>query len=462
MNSSTRDDSSVSGPHRARLLWKWALAAAAGAALVALPSLWIDDPTIARAATVAGICLMLWLSEIVPPYVPTFVLWALTPLLLQPLGEAFALDRVLGWSADPILALFLGGFTLSVAAQRYGIDTWIAGVALRLSRGRRLALLVLTATATATLSMWMSNIAATAMMLAALRPLLAGMPDDDAGFRRALLVGIALGGNFGGIATPIGSGPNAIAIAALSETHPISFLSWMAFALPLSGGLLLAGLAFLALRYRVRGAASLPDLTDLRRAPSGGARWVMAIFFATVAAWLTEPVHGASSALVALVATIVLFGSGLLDRDDLARLDWSTLVLIAGGIGLGHLFEESGLVAAVAGSVSWEAVSPAGRLLVLCSASAVLAALMSNTAAATMLIPLAASLDPSPSTAVLIAVAASLGIPFAVSTPPNAMVYGEGGLRSADLLVPGLLLMVLGIVLVSLTGPFVLGAMGIP
>lgn len=446
-------------PSRPRPLWKWALVAAAVAAAAALPSLWIDEPTIARAAFVAGVCLILWLSEIVPPYVPTFVLWVLAPLLLQPLGEEFRLGRVLGWSADPVLALFLGGFTLSVAARRYGIDTWIARIAVRFSGGRRLALLVLTATATATLSMWMSNIAAAAMMLAALRPLLAGMPNDDR-FRRALLVGIALGGNFGGIATPIGSGPNAIAIAAVSRDHPISFLSWMAFALPLAGGLMLAGLLFLVLRYRVRGAALLPDLPPV--APSAGARWVIAIFFATVAAWLSEPVHGASSALIALVVPVALFGSRLLDREDLARLDWSTLVLIAGGIGLGHLLEESGLVTAVAGAVPWAAVPPFGRLLALCSASAALAALMSNTAAAAMLIPLAASLDPSPSTAVLIAVAASLGIPFVVSTPPNAMVYGEGGVRSADLFVPGILLMVLGVVLVSVTGPFVLRLMGIP
>jgi sodium-dependent dicarboxylate transporter 2/3/5 len=435
------------------------LAAAAVAAAAVLPLVLIDEPVVARAAVVAGVCLILWLSEIVPPYVPTFVLWVLAPLLLGPLGEEFGLRRVLGWSADPVLALFLGGFTLSVAAGRYGIDTWIARIAVRLSGGRRLALLALTATATATLSMWMSNIAAAAMMLAALRPLLAGMPNDDR-FRRALLVGIALGGNFGGIATPIGSGPNAIAIAAVAGDHPISFLSWMAFALPLAGGLLLAGLLFLALRYRVRGAALLTNLPLV--APSVGARWVIAVFFATVAAWLSEPAHGASAALVALVVPAVLFGSGLLDREDLARLDWSTLVLIAGGIGLGHLLEESGLVTAVAGSVPWAAVPPLGRTLALCSASAVLAALMSNTAAATMLIPLATSLDPSPSTAVLIAVAASLGIPFVVSTPPNAMVYGEGGVRSADLLVPGLILMVLGVLLVSVTGPFVLRLMGIP
>jgi sodium-dependent dicarboxylate transporter 2/3/5 len=189
---------------------------------------------------------------------------------------------------------------------------------------------------------------------------------------------------------------------------------------------------------------------------------VIAVFVATVAAWLTEPVHGASAALVALAAPVLLFGSGLLGREDLSRLDWSTLILIAGGIGLGHLLEASGLVAAVAGSVPWAAVPPLGRTLLLCSASAVLAALMSNTAAVTMLIPLAASLDPSPSTAVLIAVSASLGIPFVISTPPNAMVHGEGGVRSTDLLVPGLILMVLGVLLVSTTGPALLRLMGIP
>jgi sodium-dependent dicarboxylate transporter 2/3/5 len=407
---------------------------------------------------VAGVCLILWLSEIVPPYVPTFVLWALAPLLLAPLGEDFGLRRVLGWSADPVLVLFLGGFTLGVAARRHGIDTWIAGTAVRLAGGRRLALLLLTAGATATLSMWMSNIAAVAMMLASLRPLLAGMPDDPR-FRRALLIGVALGGNFGGIATPIGSRPTAIALAAISE-YPISFLSWMAFALPLAAGLLLAGLVFLAARYRVRGASLLPELP--RVTPTVGARWVIAVFVATVAAWLTEPVHGASAALVALAAPVLLFGSGLLGREDLSRLDWSTLILIAGGIGLGHLLEASGLVAAVAGSVPWAAVPPLGRTLLLCSASAVLAALMSNTAAVTMLIPLAASLDPSPSTAVLIAVSASLGIPFVISTPPNAMVHGEGGVRSTDLLVPGLILMVLGVLLVSTTGPALLRLMGIP
>ena len=102
------------------------------------------------------------------------------------------------------------------------------------------------------------------------------------------------------------------------------------------------------------------------------------------------------------------------------------------------------------------------RLFTLCLASALFSALMSNTASVTMLIPLAAGIDPAPSTAILIAIAASLGIPFSISTPPNAMVYGEGGITFSDLAMPGLVLMLLGCVLVSLTGPFVLNLVGIP
>ena len=146
---------------------------------------------------------------------PTLFLWAMTPLLLSGYGEQFQLTRVLGWSANPVLALFLGGFILSVAASRHGIDNLIARLAVRLSGGHRLGLVALVIAATALLSMWMSNIAAAAMMLAALHPLFVGTPKNNS-FRRATLLGIAIGANFGGIATPIGTGPNAIAIAAVS------------------------------------------------------------------------------------------------------------------------------------------------------------------------------------------------------------------------------------------------------
>lgn len=422
--------------------------------------IWIKEPVLRGAIIVAGVCLTLWLTEVVPPYVPTLVLWALTPLLLFGFGDQFQLTRVLGWSANPVLALFLGGFALSVAASRYGIDSFIARLAVRLSGGSKVLLLILTVAATASLSMWMSNIAAAAMMIAALHPLFAGVPKGDP-FRRALLMGIGIGANFGGIATPIGTGPNAIAIAAVSSHQGITFIGWMVFAIPLALGLLLAGVLLLIVRFHVRGIASeLPAVPV--KAPNRGGRLVMIVFLLTVVAWLTEPLHSIPSAIVALITTAVLFGSGLLKRDDLAQIDWSTLLLIAGGIGLGNLLDQSGVIRAASGVMPWQQLHPVARLFTLCFASAFLSALMSNTAAVTILIPLAAGIDPAPSTAILIAIAASLGIAFVISTPPNAMIYGEGGISFSDLAVPGLILMILGCILVSTTGPFVLNLMGIP
>lgn len=209
----------------------------------------------------------------------------------------------------------------------------------------------------------------------------------------------------------------------------------------------------------MRGTAKLPRLQPPKF--GRGSRGVLIILVVTIAAWLTEPWHGMPPGIVALFSVVALFGSGLLDRQDLNSIDWSTLALKAGGIGLGRLLEQSGFVKAASAMIPWTEVSPLLRLLGLCFLSATLAGLMSNTATAAMLIPLAASIDPSPSTAILIAIAASMGIPFVISTPPNAMVYGEG-VRSSDLLVPGLILMLLGCLLVGLTGPFVLRLMGIP
>lgn len=438
---------------------RWFVAAILVAIVVVSALLGIKEPVFSRAVAIAGTCLVLWLTEVVPPYVPTLILWAMTPLLLSGYGQQFHLSRVLGWSANPVLALFLGGFALSVAASRHGIDNLIARLAVRLSGGHRLGLVALVMAATAMLSMWMSNIAAAAMMLVALHPLFAGTPKNNR-FRRATLMGIAIGANFGGIATPIGTGPNAIAIAAVTNSVRITFLDWMVFAVPLAVGLMIAGCLLLIARFRLRGSTELPDIAV--KVPDRHGRFVMVVFFLTVGAWLTEPLHGISSAIVALIATAVLFGSGLLQREDISRIDWSTLGLIAGGIAVGTLLDQSGLPRFAGAAVPWQEIPHVTRLFILCLTAALLSALMSNTAAVTMLIPLAAGIDPAPSSAILIAVAASLGIPFAISTPPNAMIYGEGGITFSDLAVPGLILMIVGCVMVSLTGPFVLNLMGIP
>lgn len=113
--------------------------------------------------------MLLWLTEWVRVWIPTVILWISTPILLGGFGEEFQLHKVVAWSADPILLLFLGGFSLAAAARRQGADLVLASLTVRGARGRPLRLVALSALATAALSMWMSNIAAAAMMLGALQ-----------------------------------------------------------------------------------------------------------------------------------------------------------------------------------------------------------------------------------------------------------------------------------------------------
>ncbi len=434
-----------------------ALAGVAVSFLVAW--LGVDSPVVARSIVIAGVCLTLWLTELVPPFVPTLLLLGATAAVLGPLDPGYKLSGVLAWCADPVILLFLGGFTLEVAASRHGLDKAVAQHVVKLARGSRRLLMMLVIAGVAFLSMWMSNIAAASMMIASLRPLIQASPHDTA-LRRALLLSVALGANFGGMATPVGTGPNGIAISAATPYAHVTFAKWMAFALPLTGLMLLAGFLLLVVGYRVRGRFELPT------APAGKldsrARWVLGVFGACALLWLTEPLHGLPSPLVALGAVVALFGTGLLRREDLGKLDWSTLILIAGGICLGRLVEHSGVVATALQSVDWSAWPQVAQVGLLVSLAAMLAALMSNTGTAALLIPIAVQLFPSASMPILVAVGCSFGIPFVISTPPNAMVAGEGGVESSDLLRLGIPLMVLGCLVVTLTGSWVLRFFGLP
>jgi solute carrier family 13 (sodium-dependent dicarboxylate transporter), member 2/3/5 len=438
--------------------------------VISLAAMIAFDSVILRLTTIiAGTCLVLWLSEMVPPFVPTLLLWTLIPILLGTIDKRFALPDVLSWAIDPVLALFFGGFVLGVATERYGLDKWLAKIALR-SAGKSLAkFLLLVILLTAFLSMWMSNIAAAALMLVCLQPILKNFDIDDA-LRRGLIVGIALGADLGGISTPIGTGPNAIALASLSGHEQISFLGWMSFALPLAIGMLLVSFALIWLRVRKTQSEWSNKLSLMTENPienenmpsdKKGHLAFMMIFIGTIILWLTEPLHGISAAVVSLAATSLLFLSGLLKKEDLLRVDWSTLLLIAGGITLGKLLEQSELVKILAANIPWKDLDPTLILFLLCLTSATLSALMSNTATAVLLIPLAKAVIPEPSTAILVAIAASFGIPFVISTPPNAMAYGEGGIRFSDLFIPGLIIMILGCLIISLSGRWFLSLVGI-
>jgi len=323
----------------------------------------------------------------------------------------------------------------------------------RASRGTSRGLVAATAAGGFVTSMWMSNAAAAAVLIAALRPLIRGTTP----LKTPLLLAIAMGTNFGGMVTPIGSGPNAIAIASLGPGHSISFIQWMALGLPLALALVVAASLAIVRGYRVQGPIdALPpedDRLDHRQ------RALLVVFGCAVAAWLSEPFHGISSASVALMVAGTLFASGILQTKDLSLIDWATLLLIAGGLIVGRLLERSGALSGLAEILPLSDLPAALRMILVVGIAALLSALMSNTATALVLIPVVAALDPSPATPVLIAMGCALGVPFAISTPPNAMVVGAGA-SSRDLLRIGLPLMIAGTVFVALTGPWVLGVFG--
>jgi solute carrier family 13 (sodium-dependent dicarboxylate transporter), member 2/3/5 len=415
------------------------------------------EPVHQRALVLAIVYLALALSELVEPFVPTLFLLLAIPIALGPLSNRFELGPVLGWIADPVLVLFASGFVLGQAAHRHGLDAAFAELLVRSAGPSRRGMIALVMLATAAMSMWMSNVAAAALLLATLRPLL--VPSLDPPFRRALLLAVATGANLGGMATPLGSGPNAIAIAAVRDTLPITFVHWMSFGVPIVLGMLVIGFGMLVVGYRISGETehNLPPSPPIDRR----GRAAVALFAVAIAAWLTEPLHGIGAASVGLAVTLALFGSGLLDRRDLGALDWSTLGLIAGGLALGRLLEGAGLLNALASTLGSGDHPTLVWLGAFVFAGAALAAVMSNTATAALLVPLALMIDPSPSTAIIIAIATSFGMPLPISTPPNSMVYGTGEVRLKDLLRVGVPLMLIGCALVTLSGAWFLGLLGL-
>ena len=169
---------------------RWAVTIIAVFLLTAFPLLLIQSTVHARVASVAGVCLYLWISDAVPPFVPTLLLLTLIPLVLGPLDPKYSIGNVLTWTVDPVMALFLGGFALGVGTEAFGFDRKLARLAFR-SAGKSFAIfLLLVMLLTAFLSMWLSNIAAAALVLACLRPLTREFADDHL-MRRALLVGVA-------------------------------------------------------------------------------------------------------------------------------------------------------------------------------------------------------------------------------------------------------------------------------
>ncbi len=401
-----------------------------------------------------------WIGEAVPiPATALLPLLVLVPSgLLEPAGLYAAY-------ADPIVFLFLGGFLLASAIQRWGLHHRIALVVLLLVGSSPRALVLGFMLATALLSAWISNTATAMLVIPIAVAVVSGLgtvdvhPDLD----RAVLLGIGYAASIGGIATLIGTPPNAVLAGLAPELAgvEISFSSWMIVAMPLS--LLLLGCGYLYLTriaFRIvvsgdrDGSAAREDgaravlrerLAELGPMRSSE-RTVLVVFGLVALGWLLRPFvedalpFAVSDTTIALAGAMLLFVLPSRDADDGRLMDWQStrdlpwgvLVLIGGGLSLAHAFATSGLAGELVGALGrLEGSSELTVLAAITGTAILLTEVASNTAGASTLVPVAASaaellsMDP-----VVLMAGAAIGSACAfmmpVGTPPMALVYATG------------------------------------
>jgi sodium-dependent dicarboxylate transporter 2/3/5 len=300
-------------------------------------------------------------------------------------------------------------------------------------------------------SMLISNTATTAMVIAALTPLLVRLGKQSP-VAKGLVLGIPISATTGGMATILGSPPNAIAVGALAGVGVrIDFLDWIWYGLPLA--LFLTLLSWVVL-VRVYMKDAVPVQADppepAGEAPPPGYRrkrlTVVVILATTLALWLTSPLHGLGAAAVSVIPLVLLPMTGILRGEDVRSIGWDTLLLVAGGLALGTALKQTGLLDLYAGRIASLDVPPVAFYALLAYATMLFSNMMSHTATSTVLIPLGMTILPANALEVcmIIGLSSSTALFLPVSTPPNAIAYSTGLIEQKDFRLGGMLIGVLG------------------
>ncbi|MDT7524730.1 MAG: SLC13 family permease [Pseudidiomarina maritima] len=409
-----------------------------------------------------------WISEALPLPVTS-----LLPFILLPLGSVASVNEVSAALGNPIILLFMGAFMLAKAVEVSGVHKRIAlGLVKRLgaSSGRRMVFAFMLATAI--LSMWISNTAA----VLALLPVALALAEaaNDHKFQRALLLGLAYSASLGGVATLVGTPPNLI-FASVYESYTgtsFGFLRWLQIGLPL----VIVGIPVIAwwLTRSLRGSVTL-HLANLPTMQSNERR-VLWIFGAVIVLWITRTapfggwtdwlgLAGVGDATVAFAGVLALFivtdkqGSPLLTWQDAVAIPWGILLLFAGGIALAQGFVSSGLSDIIGQALVGLGGLPLWLLiLALTLAVSFLTEVTSNTATATLLMPVlaatATALELPPEVLMIpAAIACSCAFCLPVATPPNSIVFASNQVTIKNMVREGLML---NIILAVLTTALVL------
>lgn len=397
---------------------------------------------------------ILWVAEIIPLYVTSLAVLFFQIIWLLPAIEAAGLsatrnDFLIAFFSD-ITLLFMGGFVLAALMNKYGLSNMLARSILKRTGTKPAAVLLSIILVSSILSMWMSNTATAAMMFAIIAPIIQGLPNTNT-FSKALALSIPFACNVGGIGTPIGTPPNAIAMEYLQYAGiNVSFTMWMVVATPLML-LLMIILWRVLLKLYPPGDIEINIATKPVSALSRGQIAVIVLFFLTVLGWLTSGSTGLSVGMVGLFVVLIAFGGNLLTTRDFKNISWDILFMLGGGLCLGAGLSKSGLTDVIATLIPID--NGFGfAFLVLLVLAALMTTFMSNTATANLLIPVAVALPQGELIlAIAIALMCSTSMALPISTPPNAIAFGSGLIQSREMLRSGILLTILAMIGIGIT-----------
>lgn len=410
------------------------------------------------------ICLMifvgaagLWVTEAIQPFATAIMVIVLSvyllgapngPLGFERTGLTTSYQLFLNPIASPVLVLFFGGFILAAAATKHGLDVRLARAFIKPFGSRPSMVLLGIILTTGVFSMFMSNTATTAMMIAILAPLFTRFEGRDP-FKKAIVLAVPFAANVGGMGTIIGTPPNAVAASVLQQLgHGVSFTRWMVIGVPIVIVLLFVLWQMLLHIFKPK-----TDHLEVLFPEGIELTWdlvvVVLTFTATVVLWMLEPLLKIPSAVVAMLPVMVFTTLGIINREDLKRIEWHVLALIAGGLTLGVAMKASGLSDLLVKSVSDIPVGPVFLLIVLAVFTVFLSNFMSNTAAANLLIPIVTAIGVfSPVLAgVTIALACSLAMSLPISTPPNALAFATQAIETRDMARYGTLFSLVGLLI---------------
>lgn len=416
----------------------------------------------------------MWIFEAIPAWTTSVLivvmllltvsdssLWLFTQgIPAEELGQTVKYKNILHCFADPIIMLFIGGFILAIAATKSGLDVLLARVMLMPFGTQSRYVLLGFILVTAFFSMFLSNTATAAMMLTFLTPVLRALPADGKG-KIGLALAIPVAANVGGMGTPIGTPPNAIALKYLNDPEGlnlnIGFGEWMGFMMPYTIVVL-----FIAWFILLRLFPFKQKTIHLQIEGEAKKDWrsiVVYITFAiTVLLWMFDKFTGVNSNVVAMIPVAVFCVTGVITKRDLEEISWSVLWMVAGGFALGVALQETGLAQHMIESIPFNTWPPVLMIVgsgLICYA---MANFISHTATAALLVPILAiagssmrenlmSLGGVETLLIGVAIGSSLAMVLPISTPPNALAHATGMIQQKDMEKVGIIMGLIGLIL---------------